>query len=577
MSAILRFAGYEIDPLRAELRGPDGMAVRIRPKPFTMLQFLVANAGRVVGKQELMETVWPNVFVGEDNLFQCIREIRTAIGDDRRQILKVVSGRGYLLDADVTAVPRATPAEQPLDSAAAVEAPAPAALPRVGVAAKVGLGHFAPRSLALATAALAVFAVGLAFATPFFGQRFNRTLPVIAVSPFTDATSDPQVALMAANVTDQLVDGLSQIPNMRVLAPKQAEAGATTVALPATRPDYVLRGEIQKTDGTWNVQARLVEVATDEVRWTTAFAVDAGNGNLTVQQARMTAGVGYPFAAKFDALRHTGPRRANAEVVIGQAQAFINRTSPEKFKAAQAMLEKALAADPDNVDLKAELAAQLLRGIQTAWYTGSEAEQAAERARDLLEGGLKAEPDYLPLLQSYCRLLTATNHFADSLIACAKALNHNPWDGLVLFHVGLTQIQLGRYDDALSAFMLADRYDTPQVSRWTWLLGVGYTYVFMDRNEDALPWLERSLAITPGTGRTHFLMAAAYQALGRADDAKAAVAEGMKIRPNTTAANISLPKKNTSPVYLTRASEILQLMIAAGMPKGAAQTSAAAE
>lgn len=89
---MFRFAGFELDPQRA----PDGGAIRLRPKTFEMLRLFAANAGRVLRKQDLMEAVWPNVHVGEDSLFQCIREIRTALGDDQRQMVKLVSGRGYL-------------------------------------------------------------------------------------------------------------------------------------------------------------------------------------------------------------------------------------------------------------------------------------------------------------------------------------------------------------------------------------------------------------------------------------------------------------------------------------------------
>ena len=123
MSAVLRFAGFEIDSQRADLRQPDGQSVRLRPKPFTMLTFLAANAGRVVAKQELMEAVWPNVVVSEDSLFQCVREIRAAIGDERRQILKVISGRGYLFDIEVETA--TTPAPVPPVAAADSHSRAP--------------------------------------------------------------------------------------------------------------------------------------------------------------------------------------------------------------------------------------------------------------------------------------------------------------------------------------------------------------------------------------------------------------------------------------------------------------------
>ncbi|WP_265442186.1 winged helix-turn-helix domain-containing protein [Bradyrhizobium sp. SEMIA] len=71
-----------------------------------MLRLFATSGGRVLSKQELMEAVWPNVHVGEDSLFQCIRELRNALGDDRRQLIKLASGGGYLLAAEVEAAGR---------------------------------------------------------------------------------------------------------------------------------------------------------------------------------------------------------------------------------------------------------------------------------------------------------------------------------------------------------------------------------------------------------------------------------------------------------------------------------------
>ena len=100
---MLRFSGFELDGERAELRRPDGETIKLRPKTLEILRLLAGNTGRVLSKQQLMEAAWPNVHVGEDSLFQCIREIRTALGDDKRQVVRVISGRGYLFEAQVTA------------------------------------------------------------------------------------------------------------------------------------------------------------------------------------------------------------------------------------------------------------------------------------------------------------------------------------------------------------------------------------------------------------------------------------------------------------------------------------------
>ena len=89
----------------------------------------------------------------------------------------------------------------------------------------------------------------------------------------------------------------------------------------------------------------------------------------------------------------------------------------------------------------------------------------------------------------------------------------------------------------------------------------------MGRDQEAMPWLERSIAITPASGRQLMLLAAAYQRVGRTEEAKAALARALAIRPGSTVSNIALPPKNSSPIFLESARRIGQAMIAAGLPE----------
>lgn len=516
---MFRFAGFELDPQRAELRGPDGEAIKLRPKTIDMLVLFAANAGRVLSKQELMEAVWPNVHVGEDSLFQCIREIRTALGDERRQTIKLVSGRGYLFEAEVSTEPAA---------GVAVSARAARAEPIASAAAAAELTKTrrfrfrlsGPAALAAVAGLGAIF--GLAVAAPIFGPDliFKRTPPTVAVMPIAGAGNDPQVAAMAANVTDRLTDSLAKIDNIRVIVQRPAAPVAAEAASARAAPaDFVLNGELQRSEHAWSLQARMIRTATGEVQPVASLSVEIIDLDLQLQQSRLAAGIGHPLALRLNALLESGARLAatdggsppgSAKVVIEQAIASINQTTRERFAAAQTMLEKALAGDPDNVDLAVALAALQLRGVQMVWYGPAESAAAENNAKAMLERALRAKPHSIPVLEAYCRFLTATNRFVDSLVACARTLSVDPWNGLALFHIGITQIQLGRFEDALAAFEQADRYDTPQVSRWTWLLGVGWAYALMGRDEEALPWLQRSIAITPASGRTDMLLAAAY-------------------------------------------------------------------
>jgi tetratricopeptide (TPR) repeat protein len=396
--------------------------------------------------------------------------------------------------------------------------------------------------------------------------------PTIAVT-IVNASNDPVGAAMVANVTSDVVEGLSKIGTIRVLSLREPSAAAADTSVTSSAPDLLVQGRLQKDGPIWNLQARAIRPASGDVRWSSSISVGAEDADTLLQQSRLAGGLGHNLALYVNTLRYPGDRedrseaRAHAKIVVEQATAYIDRTSRERFAAAQAMLENALAKDPDNVDLEAALAAHLLRGIQTSWYGPDESAAAERKAQSLLERALEAELQYLPVLEGYCRFLTATNHFVESLVACAKSLTFDPWNGLVRFNQGMSLAELGRSSEALASFKEADRFDTPQVSRWTWLLGAGLTYMLMDRDEDALPWLQRSLAITPGTGRTRLLLAAAYQRLGRLDEAKAAMAKALQERPGSTGDNFTMPPKNTSPLWLEASERIKRSDIAAGLPQ----------
>jgi Flp pilus assembly protein TadD len=86
--------------------------------------------------------------------------------------------------------------------------------------------------------------------------------------------------------------------------------------------------------------------------------------------------------------------------------------------------------------------------------------------------------------------------------------------------------------------------------------------------EDAVPWLQKSIAITSASGRTHMLLAAAYQQLGKTEEAREAMEKARELRPGSTVGNVPPPRKNSSPVYIEASDRIMRSMAAAGLPEG---------
>src|SRR5580692_4598966 len=78
-----------------------GEEIKLRPKVYETLKYLVEHSGRLIGKQELMQALWPDAFVTDDSLVQCTLELRRALDDRSQQLLKTVPRRGYLFAPEV--------------------------------------------------------------------------------------------------------------------------------------------------------------------------------------------------------------------------------------------------------------------------------------------------------------------------------------------------------------------------------------------------------------------------------------------------------------------------------------------
>ncbi|HEU0178779.1 MAG TPA: winged helix-turn-helix domain-containing protein [Blastocatellia bacterium] len=101
---------YEFGPFRLDvderLLMRDGRMAPLPPKVFDTLLVLVENSGRVVSKDELMQSLWPDTFVEESNLTQNISQLRRALSDGTAgaQYIETIPKRGYRFVANVQPV-----------------------------------------------------------------------------------------------------------------------------------------------------------------------------------------------------------------------------------------------------------------------------------------------------------------------------------------------------------------------------------------------------------------------------------------------------------------------------------------
>lgn len=93
----LSWPGFVLDLERRELLHADGRTAELRRQALEVLLRLGADAGRTVGKDELMRCVWADVVVTEDSLVQAVADIRRVLGDNDHRIVRTAPRRGYAL------------------------------------------------------------------------------------------------------------------------------------------------------------------------------------------------------------------------------------------------------------------------------------------------------------------------------------------------------------------------------------------------------------------------------------------------------------------------------------------------
>lgn len=104
----LRFDGFVLDVARRELRR-GGEVRTLQPQVFDLLAYLVANRERVVGKEELLERLWPDAKVTDASLQRAVSQARLALAGASSELIETHARRGYrfagVVEADRAAAP----------------------------------------------------------------------------------------------------------------------------------------------------------------------------------------------------------------------------------------------------------------------------------------------------------------------------------------------------------------------------------------------------------------------------------------------------------------------------------------
>jgi TolB-like protein/DNA-binding SARP family transcriptional activator len=459
MASVYRFGELTLNPISRELARA-GVSVKVEPKVYDLLLYLIEHRNRAVDKDELQDRIWPGVVVTEASLTRCVMKARRAVGDEGRpqSVIRTIHGYGYRFVAEL--------AEAPGASAERLGGP--------GLPAK----------------------------------------PSIAVLPFHNLSGEAGQDAFCEGMADDIVTELSRFRSLFVIASHSsfalARQGLTGRELgERLGVSYLLTGGIRRSGNRLRLNARLVDAGSDRQVWAQSY--DRETGDVFQLQDELARTIAATIGGRVEATRareRASPEHLAAYDLVLRAQALYYRVRPDSVRAAIGLLEMALGLDERNARAYALLAACHSIESWSYWSADPERSQAlalehGRRALELDDSDSLAHALYGEILLDDGQAELAEEHFERAI-----ALNPNDIAGRTLYASLLAAT--GRGDDALEQVALAERLDPFGL---IWIPWVKLTVLFSAARYAECLELAKRMDEVPNEAR--LWIAAAQQELGQ--------------------------------------------------------------
>jgi adenylate cyclase len=527
-SASVRLGGFVLDRSAGGLFRLDqcgnSVLVSLGSRALDVLCVLVEQAGELVSKDAIMGAVWPNTAVEENNLTVQISALRRVLDEGRTKgsYIQTVPGRGYRLIEPVHRANAVRPRQQRdnrsnstvVENKTAIEAAAP-----------------------------------------------SRPRLSIVVLPFDNLSGDPRDDYLADGITDDLTSDLSHIQNAFVVArqsaysykgkPRDVRAIGEELGV-----RYVLEGSVRRIGSTLRVNVQLISGETGAHLWSDRFDEQIsellqGQEQIVIRM-RSELGINMVEIENARSLRER-PANPDALDLILHARALENQPpNRQKNDAAKALYEQALQRDPSSALAMIGVAYHLVDRRATVGHWANFEDM--HRAEKLLTQAraIAPETERLPMVTAYW--LRNMDRRAEAMVAAGEAIRRFPNNPSGYVQLGHCKTETGHAEDEIPLQAQAIRLNPRDPYLFNRYRRMGFASLMLGRDQDAIGFLERSLAISrdddDGT-RTgvYRQLAAAHARLGQMAAAKRALAEADRLFPFVTVRSI-VPLTLVSPVYV---------------------------
>ncbi|HSB26356.1 MAG TPA: winged helix-turn-helix domain-containing protein, partial [Pyrinomonadaceae bacterium] len=537
---IYSFDGFIVDPTRRVLlRGDE--PIQLTAKTFDLLLALVESQGRELGKEELMQRVWPNQVVEDANLTVTMANLRKALGEkasDHRFIV-TIPGKGYRFVAEMTDrnPRRAFIVEETTEAQVTLEEDV--------LGDELNKRLIDARPLLLTTpgtrhrwlAGALSFAVIAIFITGYFVWFRRGTAPAnsqiksIAVLPFKPLVANSRDESLELGMADTLIARLSNIHEITVRPISSVRRYSSLEQDPIAagreqRVDAVLDGQIQRAGEKVRVTVRLLRISDGAPLWSNQF--DEKMTDIFAVQDSISDRVASALAVTLTneekrgmVKRYTSDTQAYQLYLKGRYQ--LNRLTDDGFFRGRDFFQQAINKDPNYGLAYAGLADAYNRlgGFESlaSKETFPKAREAANKALELDESLAEAHSELATVYYSY------DWDFPAAAREFQRAIQLNPSYSDVHQMNSYYLASMGRFDEALAEMRRALELDPLSLEKTS---GIGEIFYLERRYDEAIEQYRKALEIDSNSGFTHWALGRPLLAQGKYNEA---IAEFQKSIP----------------------------------------------
>jgi TolB-like protein/class 3 adenylate cyclase len=393
----------------------------------------------------------------------------------------------------------------------------------------------------------------------------------MVVLPFANIGGDPEQEHFVDGVTESLTTDLSRIRSSFVVGRNTAFTyKGKAVDLKQIGRElnvrYVLEGSVQRGGARMRVNVQFIDAETGNHLWAERF--DKPLADLFDMQDEIVARLANALNAQLiaaEARRAEQAPNPDSMDLHFQGLAWINKgLTPHNVAQARSFFDRALNADPDNVDaLVGSARAETIEGI-FSYVADPMAALAAAEAK--LTKALSLVPDHALGHMHSGLVYIWTKRAVQGIAECehALALDRN----LAHAHsfIGLGKIYSGRAEEAEAHIGEALRLSPRDTMAYVWMHLAGVAKNYLGSWEQAVSWCRRAIEANRNYPDAYFHLAAALAQLGRLDEARSAVKAGLALDP-AFRIRAYRTARSADATYLAQLEPILEGLGKAGVPE----------